>query len=738
MTRWAHAAVPLVVVFFLFLLRFLDPPLIEDIRFKVFDTYQRLNPRIYRQSPVKILDIDEESLKHLGQWPWPRTQLAQLVKRLHQAGALAIIFDVIFPEFDRTSPQNVVPLWQVPPVLRDAQNKFIRLPDHDALFAAAVAESRVVSGFALISEKNGSAPDIKTEFVFVGNNPSRYLPWFGGAVVNIAPLEEASLANGCINTIQERDGVIRRVPLMFKLEDKIFPSLVTGALSVYKGGETFVIRHSGDGGESSLFEREGIASLESDSFSIPVDEQGRMWLYDTGHIPGRFIPAWKVLQEALPDSELKGKIVFIGTTAVGLKDIRITPLNSVAAGVEAHAQLVEQILHNEFLIQPDWAFAAETSYFIVSSLLLIFLMPYLGAAGSALFSLSGMAGAFALCWWGFVRRHWLLDPLFPSAGLLMAYLLSLLIHFWKAEVEKRQIRSAFSRYLSPAVVEQLARHPEKLKLGGEMKKMSVLFLDIRDFTAISERFDAQGLTRFINRFLTPMTDIILAHQGTIDKYMGDCIMAFWNAPLDDSRHAANACQAAVAMRNHLLEWNVQLRREAQAEGKPFSPVHMGIGINTGECCVGNMGSDRRFDYSVIGDPVNLASRLEGQCKAYRVDIIISEYTYEQIEDFATFELDLIQVKGKTKPVRIFGIRGGKEIKERPDYQALLSCHKKMLEAYRSQNFGQARKLLEECQALDTPKTRMAVLYKVYKDRIDYYEANPPGPGWNSVYVATSK
>ena len=312
---------------------------------------------------------------------------------------------------------------------------------------------------------------------------------------------------------------------------------------------------------------------------------------------------------------------------------------------------------------------------------------------------------------------------------------SSLVSYLRSESERTQVKGAFSRYMSPALVEQLARHPEKLKLGGELREMTLLFCDIRGFTTISEQFDPHGLTHFINRFLTPMTELILERQGTIDKYMGDCIMAFWNAPLDDAEHARNACRSALAMHARLKELNAEWEAEAKAENRRFIPVRIGIGLNTGPCCVGNMGSDQRFDYSVLGDDVNLASRLEGQSKTYGADTVIGPRTRECAPEYAALELDLIKVKGKTVPVRIHALLGGEELRADPAFRALEEKHGRMLAAYRSKDWDAAEALLEECR---TAPFALKTLYDLYAGRIDVYRETPPPLDWDGSFAATSK
>jgi adenylate cyclase len=308
--------------------------------------------------------------------------------------------------------------------------------------------------------------------------------------------------------------------------------------------------------------------------------------------------------------------------------------------------------------------------------------------------------------------------------------------FFRTETERRQVRHAFSRYLAPAVIEQIADHPERLTLGGELRELTIMFSDIRGFTTISEGLDARELTSFLNRYLTPMTDVIMSHDGTVDKYMADGIMAFWNAPLEDARHAEHACLAALAMRTELARLNDAWRAEAVASGKPFREVRAGIGLNTGECVVGNLGSDQRFDYSVLGDDANLASRLEGQTKTYHVDIILGERTALRVPQFAMLEIDLILVVGKTKPVRIFFLLGDETVRATSAFATLESAHDAMIRAYRRKDWETARHELESCRS-QAPEI-VQYVYELYEQRIADLQATPPPPDWDGVYAALMK
>ena len=348
------------------------------------------------------------------------------------------------------------------------------------------------------------------------------------------------------------------------------------------------------------------------------------------------------------------------------------------------------------------------------------------------------AGLTGITWYLYIEQKILLDVTYPGAITILIYAVLTFANYAREAAEKRQVRGAFGQYLSPALVEQLAENPEKLRLGGETKEMTLLFCDVRGFTTISEQYKSnpQGLTVLINRLLTPLTGEILEREGTIDKYMGDCIMAFWNAPLDDLEHSYHACESSLAMFKSLEELNAVREVEAKEEGIEFLPLNIGIGINTGDCVVGNMGSEQRFDYSVLGDAVNLAARLEGQSKNYGVGVVIGEITYNQVGDrFATIELDQIAVKGKTEAVTIFGLLGGPEMQGEQGFQKLAETHEQMLMAYRSQDFDKAEELCKVCRTIPgNPE----VLYDLYDERIKDYKENPPGPDWDGVFVATSK
>ncbi|MDD5656537.1 MAG: adenylate/guanylate cyclase domain-containing protein [Elusimicrobia bacterium] len=733
--RWAHLAVPAALLLGLLGLRASSWYWVEAVQAKAFDAFQRLKPRPYEEASVRVIDIDDESLARLGQWPWPRTLVARLVRRLGGLGAAVVAFDAVFAEPDRTSPAAVLKLWPDIPELRPLRGSVGRLPDHDRILARAMAETRTVTGFGLVGEDNGIRPAVKAAFAYAGDGPLAYLDDFRGAVANLPELDRAAAGSGGISFVAESDGMLRRAPLLLRLGPLLLPSLSAEALRVAQGAANISVKSSGAGGETSFGAHTGIAKVKIGALQVPTDPKGRLWVYYTRAAPERIIPAWRVFEKDFDRGRVEGNILYVGTSAMGLKDLRASPLDPALPGVEVHANATEQMLLGRFLQRPDWADGAEILCMLLLGIVLLVGLPYLGAFWCAFVAAAGIAGALGLSWHAFSAKGWLVDPVFPCLTTLTVYMSSSLISFLKSEAERRQVRHAFSRYMHPKLVEELAKHPEKLCLGGETRAMTVLFCDIRGFTTISEQFDAHGLTQMINKFLTPMTELIMDERGYIDKYIGDCIMAFWNAPLDDPHHAANACRAALRMHERLAELDGVWRREAEAAGRKFVPIHIGVGLNTGDCCVGNMGSDQRFNYSVLGDDVNLASRLEGQSKPYGVETVIGPRTRELAPDFAALELDLIKVKGKTRPVRIFTLLGPAELARSPAFQEHARAHEAMLSAYRGRDWDVAARRLNECRQGKLPLEK---LYNLYGERIAAFRAAPPGPDWDGTFTATSK
>ena len=736
LSKYRHYVVPLPILLAAFLAWASGAPAIVQFRLYVFDEFLRLKPRDYLPTPVRIVDIDDDSLARLGQWPWPRTRLADLVDRLTQLGAVAIAFDVLFNEPDRTTPSRLVGevrgLAPDDPLLA----RMAALPDHDQVFAEAMKRSRVVLGFAPRRWEHPRLPAVKASVAMAGDDPRPWLPKFLGASSSLRVLEAAAAGDGSLGMFPEPDGIVRRAPLLAVIADRLYPSLSLEALRVAQGAQTDIVKSSGASGVVSFGQHTGISSIKVGALVVPTGADGTVWIHFTPHEPRRFVPAAKILDGSVDPSLIKGNIILVGTTAEGLKDVRPTPLDANAAGVEIHAQLIEQLLLGDSLARPDWARGAEAGFMIVIGLTLLFLLPRVGARWTALLFAGTVVPALGGSWYAYVHFGWLIDPVFPSFIGFLTYLSSSAVLFLRTETERRHVRNAFSRYLAPAVVEHLALHPERLALGGELRELTIMFSDIRGFTAIAEGLDAHALTTFLNRYLTPMTDAILTHDGTVDKYMADGIMAFWNAPLDDPAHAEHACRTALAMRAELVRLNDAWREEAAAAGRPFREVRAGVGLNTGTCVVGNLGSDQRFDYSVLGDDANVASRLEGQTKTYLVDIIIGERTAELAPQFALLELDLIQVVGKTRPVRIFYLFGDEAVRSTEAFAVLAESHGAMIAAYRARRWAEASALIQTCRS-EAPDA-LQEFYLLYEERIASLLPAPPPADWDGVYTALKK
>jgi adenylate cyclase len=720
-------------------LRIADPVGLSRLRDVAFDVYQRLKPRPYNPAtPVRIVDIDEASLAEYGQWPWPRTVIARLVDKLTEKGIATIAFDVVFAEPDRSSMSRMVRDLVAYTDPETVAKLAAAIQDNDQVLADAMAQSRVVLGFGFDPKATAQAPRKYHGMAFAGDDPAQFLPLQRGTVRPIPLLEAAAKGNGSINTDLE-SAVIRRIPMLYRVADQegLFPALSIEALRVAQGASTYLVKSSGASSELAFGERTGIVAIRTGDVEVRTDARGRLTLYDTGHRQERFISARAVLHDEVPADQLEGRVMFVGTSVIGLRDLRSTPVSDSVPGVEVQAQLAEQMIEQQYLSRPDFADGAEFLYLAAIGVLFVWALPRLSAGRMAVVAAVGIGLGLVVPWFAFSEYHLLFDPIYPPATLATIYVTGTALAFMRTERERAQIRGAFGLYLSPDVVEQVARHPELLQLGGEVREITVMFTDVRGFTRISEQFDAHGLTRFMNRFLTPMTDLILSHRGTIDKYMGDAIMAFWNAPLTVEGHAARGCETALAMQARLAALNDEWQAEATAEGRQHIPVDIGIGLNTGHASVGNFGSTQRFTYSCLGDDVNLASRLEGQCKTYGVGIVIGETTKAQVPHYATLEIDLVMVKGKTEAQRAFALVGDPTLAKAPAFQTLLERQTVFLAQYRAGGFAQALDMIEECEAAAAAVDWRQGYYKMMRARIDGLLDDPP-IGWTGVHVAKDK
>jgi adenylate cyclase len=718
----------LAVMVIMLTVRGADPILLDILRARTFDLYQTLKPRPSpAERPVVVVDLDEASLAEIGQWPWPRTIVAQMVDNLTVAGAAVIGFDIVFAEPDRLSPAMMAE--SLPDLDEVTRRRLAAAKSNDQVLAEAMRRSSVVVGQAGADQpvRRADRLPVVPSIVRVGGDPRPQLERYRSILRNVPEIDLAAAGWGVFSVSAEADGVVRRVPAVLTDGEQIYPALSLEMLRLATANENLGVK-SGPDGVIGVIVRPNL---------VATDARGRIWLYAARHDPGKFLSAKTVVANHFDAERVAGRLVLIGTSAIGLQDIRATAVERVIPGVELHAQIIETILSGTQLSNPPDAAGVEMVAAMVGALLMIVLVPIIGARWTLLLFLLTAVSLTAASWYRFAEQRLLYDPVFPVATTLLTFMLVTYASYAREEARKRQVRNAFSRYMSPALVERLAADPSLLKLGGDMRDMTLLFCDVRGFTTISEQFDAQGLTQLINRFLTTMTDAILARRGTIDKYMGDCIMAFWNAPLDDDDHAANACRAALAMQDRLGPLNESLAAEAAAENRSHMPILVGIGLNSGPVVVGNMGSHQRFDYSVLGDTVNLASRLEGQSKFYGVTIVIGENTRRRAPGFACLELDWIRVKGKAEAAQIHALLGDESLAASEAFQTFAARHTAMLDAYRAQDWPGAREALAASRQ-SNPGLPLEKLYGLYEDRLDNYESAPPGADWDGVFVATTK
>jgi adenylate cyclase len=736
LARWARQfglarAVCTALLLALVALRAADPPPLQEVRLRTFDLFQVLHPREQQGYPVAIVDIDEPSLKAIGQWPWPRTVLADMVTKLKEQGAIVIGFDIIFAEPDRMSPAVAAENFRG--LDDDTRAKLDSLPSNDAIFADAISKARVVVGQVSAAEPQPRAAEemtLQTGVAYIGPDPSPFLVTFPGLLRNILPIEQAAAGRGSFSINPERDGIVRRVPMIMAAQGGLVPSLTMEMLRVATGATAVLMR----------VDQAGVQSISVQRNVVPTDSHGQIWVHFNKIDPKRSVSARDVLQGHLPRDRLRRKLVLIGTSATGLLDIKTTPVEAAMPGVEVHAQILESILTGSQLSPVPDAVGVEVVIAVLLGIAVIIAAPLLSptvVVGLGALLIAGLIGA---SWFFFVERSQLLDFTYPLMSSWLIYLVLTFVNYFREQKQRQQIRSAFGYYLSPHMVEQLAKSPEKLVLGGEERRMTILFSDVRGFTTISEHYkdDPQGLTHLMNRFLTPLTNAIIERKGTIDKYIGDAIMAFWNAPVDDDEQEANACEAALAMQERAAALNTELKQEAELSGGVYMPLRIGIGLNTGPCVVGNMGSDFRFNYSVLGDTVNVASRLEARTKDYRLPLVIGSRTADKAQaKFTTMEIDLIMVKGKRDPEAVFTVLGRAEFGQDPHCRELRALNAQMLAAFRKQDWDGALALIVRCRnaadGLD-----LAGLYAMYVERIATYRADPPPADWDGVYEAESK
>lgn len=682
-------------------LRIIDPDPIARLRASVFDAYVRASPRDANpEFPVRIVAIDEASLAKIGQWPWPRTRIAEIVSKLSSAGAKAIAFDIMFAEPDRLSPRELARALEDRKDMKPIIEGLAGLPSNDAQLAEQIAVSLTPVVVGVAGDANGQtrieAP--RASFAFAGDDPKPFVHAFPGAVATLEGVRRAASGVGAVNWLPAGDQIVRRAPMLLSIAGELYPSLALETLRTGAGQSTIFIKSSGASGAPAFGQKTGVESVRVGDIVVPTDGRGELWLKFSPADPRRTLSAHAVLDGAFDPELVRGRHVFIGATAAGLLDVRATPLDAAMPGVEVHAQALEQMLSGVSLTRPAYATGLELSFLVIAGAIATWLMTRSGAVAAAL-AVAGAVAAIALASAiAHAAAGALFDPVYPALALAALYLGVSLSTYVRSETDRAKIRSAFSHYVAPTLVEELARNHDKLKLGGETRVVTLLFADVRGFSRLSEGFGAEELVRFVNRLFTPLTETILKNRGTIDKFMGDAVMAFWNAPADDADHARNACRAALRMLDDVARLNGELASEARATGAALAPVRLGIGLNSGACVVGNVGSPERFDYSVLGDVVNVASRFEDETKAHGADIIVGETTAAAACGFAFLEIGEVTPRGKDRAEKIFALIGDDAFAATSEFAELASAHQTLKTA----TADAATEALETCRRLAPP------------------------------------
>ncbi len=713
-------------------------PLISRLDAIIYDTKVVLTMPQRPDDRVVIINIDEKSLAELGRWPWGRDKLATLVNQLFDQYHVAVLgFDAVFAERDDSSgllsldalaSKQLKDSAAFQMALRDLRPEL----DYDNLFAKAIKGRPVVLGYFMSSEDERTAGKLPGPVLPAGTFGGRKIDFksFSGFGANLEPLQTAAAGGGYFNMVPDIDGTVRRVPMLVEYKGAYYEALSLAMVRQILG-EPKVVPGFPTGANAK-----GYGAMEwidlptaKGTMRIPVDDSVSSLVPFRGAQGSfRYIPAADVIAGRTAPAELAHKIVILGTTAAGLKDLRATPVGAVYPGVEVHANLIAGMLDGNIKYKPSYVLGADVLLLLLAGSVMVFLLPLLSAFRATIVSVIVLLFLLVVNF-----AYWQVGNLvLPLAnGLMLVLLLYLLNMSWGYFVEsrtKRQLTGLFGQYVPPELVEEMSRDPENYSMAGRKADLTVMFSDVRGFTTISEGLEPDQLSALMNEYLGAMTTVIRGNRGTLDKYIGDLIMAFWGAPVDDIDHARHAVLSAMQMQAALLDLN----KTFVAKGWP--ELKIGVGVNTGPMIVGDMGSDVRQAYTVMGDAVNLGSRLESITKQYGVGIIVGEVTREILKkEFVFRELDRVKVKGKDEPVVIYEPVGLEGEPSRAEMEEL-KMWGQFLRTYRAQDWDSA-----EVTLLNLSRIHQRYLYeKVYVERIAHYRKEPPGADWDGSWKFDTK
>lgn len=679
------------------LLYVISPKLIDSIDFKLRDSMFLYRGELAQSNSIIIIDIDEKSLKEFGQWPWSRDKLAQIVTNLNLSKVAAIGMDIVFAEEDRTSPSRVASF----------------SANYDEMFAKAIADAPVILGYSFDLNNNAFSskepPSIPA--IFIENSKTAqndFLLKASGTTINIPVIQDSAYSSGFFNIMPDDDGILRSVPLFISYDDMLYPSLALELLRVLKDVSKVTINYN----------QSGLDSIDLGDVKIPTDRYGRVFInYRGGERSFKYFSAIDIYNNNFNKEDIEGKIAILGTSAAGLFDLRSTPFDTVFAGVEVHANVIDNILRGDFLQKASWSDGVNITLVIALSFLTILLITLTPFWLNIPIFILLVASFLTLNYQLLFNSGYIINIIYPLFTIIVGFIIAMAMDYFYNIQKQKAIKAKFASKVSKSVMDDILKNMDSNSFSVKTKEITIFFSDIRGFTSISEKLTPTKLIKYLNQYMDPMSKIIIKHNGTIDKYIGDAIMAYWNAPLDVANHADEALHSAIEQLYELKNINQEL------QGQNLPPISIGIGLNSGEVIVGEMGSTLRSDYTVIGDTINLGSRVESLCKFYGSQIIITEFTKELLKDSYIFRfLDLVMVKGKQNAIKI--------------YEVLLEPHKDLplyhqaIDLYHNSHFKQALDIL-------TTLDENVKVHQIYISRCSEFIQTPP-KNFNGVYEQTSK
>jgi len=690
---------------------------------------------------VVIIDIDDKSLKQIGQWPWSRDVVADMLVNLTSGGIGLIAFDVVFAEEDRSNPIKLVE--------KLGLKTEKEIPDYDYTFAATVAQTPTILGYQFMLSKDDyiqtKAPDIPAMILEKNRNEhnknmviSAY-----GTILNIPIVQDNSYSSGFFNNVPDESGVVRSVPLVIRYNEQLYPSLALETIRTITDTRKIKVNYDDN----------GVSNITVGDYDIPTDRYGRAIVnFRGGGKTFKYISAADIIDGTFDPKDIEGKIAIVGTSAAGLLDLRATPFDSIYPGVEVHANVIDNILTQNFISKPSWVDGLNLIHIFVLAFLLLLLVAYLPLWLALIFIVGIFAGDMYLLFVALFEQGLILNILFPIITIFASVISAMTLNYFLETRQSQAIKGKFASKVSKEVMESLLANPDQDTFAAMSKEITVFFSDVRNFTNISESMpSATVLIEFLNEYMDPMTDIIIKEKGTVDKFIGDAIMAYWNAPGDVPDHAERAIIATMEQLHAIDGLNEKVRQDPRFEavvkmadesGVPV--IDIGIGLNTGVAVAGEMGSTQRSDYTVIGDPVNLGARLESLCKYYNSKCNISSFTKEKLTGKYIYRfLDLVTVKGKSEPIEIWQV---------VDYDRDESLHKlysvsrarldeelklyhHAIELYKAAKFSEALEIFKDIESWED-KTNKAI-YKIYIERCEHYIEEPP-KDFNGVFKHTTK